>query len=319
MDLSIIIVNWNSKDFLAEALNSVQATVQGISYEVLVIDSGSFDGCAEMLAQSYPWVRFVQSDSNLGFAKANNAAFQLSRGDVILFLNPDTKVLGSAIADLMRTLRSRPDAGLVGPKLLNGDGSVQETCIRAFPTLLNQLLDSDFLRQRFPNSTLWGKRALATVDAMPKQVEALSGASLMISRKVFEQVGMFSTDYFMYSEDMDLCLMAARHGFNAYYVPAAVVVHYGGASSSQSPTSSFSAVMRLESQWRFFRKMYSARYAAAYRACMFFASLLRIAALTMALPLRLFKPERRGLIYSLHKWAARLRWTVGAQTWMRNY
>ena len=319
MDLSILIVNWNSKDFLAEALDSVRATVQGIDYEVLVIDSGSFDGCAEMLVQSYPWVRFVQSASNLGFAKANNEAFRLSRGDVVLFLNPDTKVLGNAIEELMRALASRPDAGLVGPKLLNGDGSVQETCIRAFPTLVNQLLDSDFLRRRFPNSALWGKRALGTLDALPKRVEALSGASLMVSRKVFEQVGMFSTDYFMYSEDMDLCLKAARQGFNAYYVPAAVVVHYGGASSAQSPTSSFSAVMRLESQWRFFRKMHSARYAAVYRMGMFVASLMRIAALAMALPLRLFKPERRGLIYSLHKWTARLRWTVGAQTWMRNY
>lgn len=319
MDLSIIIVNWNSKDFLAEALNSVQATVHGISYEVLVIDSGSFDGCAEMLVQSYPWVRFIQSGSNLGFAKANNEAFRLSHGDVILFLNPDTKVLGNAITELMRTLNSRPDAGLVGPKLLNGDGSVQETCVRAFPTLVNQLLDSEVLRRRFPNSTLWGKRALGTVDAMPKRVEALSGASLMASRKVFEQVGMFSTDYFMYSEDMDLCLKAARQGFNAYYVPSAVVVHYGGASSSQSPTSSFSAVMRLESQWRFFRKMHSAPYAAVYRVGMFIASLLRISALIMALMIRFFRPEQQGLVYSLRKWAARLRWTIGAQTWMRNY
>lgn len=319
MDLSIIIVNWNSKDFLAEALDSVQATVQGISYEVLVIDSGSFDGCAEMLVQSHPWVRFVQSASNLGFAKANNEAFRLSRGDVILFLNPDTKVIGNAIMELMRALKNRPDAGLVGPKLLNSDGSVQETCIRAFPTLTNQLLDSDFLRRRFPNSSLWGKRALGTADEMPKRVEALSGASLMVSRKVFEQVGMFSTDYFMYSEDMDLCLKVARLGFNTYYVPAAVVVHYGGGSSSQSATSSFSAVMRLESQWRFFRKMHSAPYAAAYRVGMFFASLLRIAALAIALPIRLFNPQRQGLVYSLHKWAARLRWTVGAQAWMRNY
>lgn len=319
MDLSIIIVNWNSREFLAEALESVQSTVRGISYEVLVIDSGSFDGCAEMLVQSYPWVHFIQSASNLGFAKANNEAFRLSRGDVVLFLNPDTKVVGNAVLDLVQALKSRPDIGLVGPKLLNGDGSVQETCIRAFPTLVNQLLDSDALRRYFPNSALWGKRALTETDAQPKQVEALSGASLMVSRKVFEQVGLFSTDYFMYSEDMDLCLKAARHGYSAYYVPSAVVVHYGGASSSQSPTSSFSAVMRLESQWRFFRKMHSDRYAAAYRAGMFLASLTRITALALALPLQLLQPGRRGIAYSLRKWAARLRWTIGAQAWMRNY
>ncbi|WP_157271638.1 glycosyltransferase family 2 protein [Azohydromonas aeria] len=320
MDLSIIIVNWNSRDLLADALDSVRDTVRGITYEVIVIDSGSFDGCAEMLEKSYGWVRFIQSATNLGFAKANNEAYRHAQGDVLLFLNPDTKVLGSAIQDMLQALKRRPDAGLVGPKLLNGDGSVQETCIRAFPTLVNQLLDSDFLRRRFPDSRLWGKRELGTVDALPKPVQALSGASLMVSRAVFERVGLFSTDYFMYSEDMDLCLKAARLGFQAYYVPSAVVVHYGGASSAQSPTSSFSAVMRLESQWRFFRKMHSAPYAAAYRAAMFVASLLRIAALAVMLPLQMAKPApQRGALHSLRKWAARLRWTVGAQAWMRNY
>lgn len=319
MDLSIIIVNWNSKDFLFEALNSVQSTTKDISYEVLVIDSGSFDGCSELLERSYPWVHFIQSAKNLGFAMANNEAFKRARGDAVLFLNPDTKVLGSAIQDMLQALKHRPDAGLVGPKLLNGDGSVQETCIRAFPTLLNQLLDSDFLRRHFPNSGLWGKRELNAVGTLPRQVEALSGASLMISRQVFERVGMFSSDYFMYSEDMDLCLKAARVGYKAYYVPSANVVHYGGGSSSQSPTNSFSAVMRLESQWRFFRKMHSPRYAAAYRAAMFLASMLRIMALAIILPVQGTKPANGRVIYSLRKWSARLQWTIGAQRWMRNY
>ena len=319
MDLSIIIVNWNSKDFLADALASVQKNIKDINYEVVVIDSGSFDGCAELLSQVYPWVRFIQSDINLGFAKANNEAYRVSTGKFLLFLNPDTKVIGSAIQDLLRVLRGRPDAGVVGPKLLNADGSVQETCIRAFPTLLNQLLDSDVLRRQFPNSSLWGKRALGTADTAPQRVEALSGASLMVSRKAFERIGMFSTEYFMYGEDMDLCLKAARAGFAVYYVPTAVVVHLGGASSSQSPTSNFSAVMRLESQWRFFRKMYSARYATVYRAAMFIASLLRISTLALILPLQALRSGKQGIIYSLRKWVARLRWTVGTQTWIRNY
>lgn len=319
MDLSIIIVNWNSRVLLADALTSVHENVKGLAYEVVVIDSGSFDGCAEMLSHTYPWVRFVQSPINLGFAKANNEAFRLSRGETLLFLNPDTKVIGSAIQDLLHALKTQPDAGLVGPKLLNADGSVQETCVRAFPTLINQLLDSDFLRRHFPNSALWGKRALAATDSAPQQVEALSGASLMISRKAFEAIGLFSSDYFMYSEDMDLCLKASRAGFKAYYVPTAVVVHFGGASSSQSPTSNFSAVMRLESQWRYFRKMYSIRYAEIFRAAMFVASLLRIAALATVVPLQAMNPSKRGAMHSLWKWTARLRWTLGAQGWTRNY
>lgn len=175
MDLSIIIVNWNSKDYLRKAIASIETETKGIELEVIVIDGGSFDGCVEMLRRYYPQVVFIQSDKNLGFAKANNEAFKASRGRNILFLNPDTEVEGHAIKTLYDQLNALQNAGIVGPKLLNTDRSIQESCIRAFPTILNQVLESDVLRNMFPKAKLWGmkplfQRARCRRRWMPSQV-----------------------------------------------------------------------------------------------------------------------------------------------------
>ncbi len=121
VNLSIIIVNWNSKNYLRKAIASVEAETKGIEFEVIVIDGGSYDGCGEMLSRHYPHVVFIQSDKNLGFAKANNEAFKVSRGRNILFLNPDTEVEHLAIRTLYDQLEVLHDAGIVGPKILNTD------------------------------------------------------------------------------------------------------------------------------------------------------------------------------------------------------
>lgn len=318
MDLSIVIVNWNSRDHLAKALASVVAQVSGLSYEIVVIDSGSFDGCAEMLQQSYPGVRFLQSVVNLGFAKANNEAVRVTSGRVLLFLNPDTEVLGTAVQELFWQLVSLPTAGIVGPTLLNTDGTIQDTCVRAFPTVLNQVLDAELLRRWFPRAALWGMRTLLARPPTASRVDAVSGACLMMKRSAFEAAGRFSTDYFMYAEDMDLCLMAARAGFTCHHVPAAVVVHHGGGSSARTPTSSFSAVMALESQWRYFRKTRSPGYAALYRVAMGGASIVRVTALLCAWPVHRLRARGGTGGYPLAKWFTRLRWALGGERWVRN-
>jgi hypothetical protein len=319
MDLSIIIVNWNSVQYLAKAIDSVLAQASAISFEIVVVDSGSYDGCGEMIRKSYPEVIFVQSASNVGFSRANNLGYRASCGGVLLFLNPDTEILGDAIGQLFRRLTELPQAAIAGPKLLNTDGSIQETCVRAFPTILNQFLDSDVLRRWFPRARLWGKQTLFVAGDAPRKVEAVSGACLMMRRSVFEAVGLFSTDYFMYAEDMDLCLKACRAGFDAYYVPAAVVVHHGGGSSSQAPASTFSAVMAMESQWRYFRKTRSGRYATLYRAAMGGASLLRLGALLLMGPAQALRRQNPWGRNAQGKWAARLRWALGGERWVRKY
>ena len=176
----------------------------GLEFEIIVIDSASFDGCAEMLRKEFPQVRFIQSQENLGFAKSNNLAFRSATGESVLFLNPDTEIVGPAINVLHSALKMLPDAGVVGGRLLNSDGTVQTSCVQAFPTILNQLLNAESLRRRFPRSRLWGMAPLFDAGTKPKLVEAISGACVMLPRLLLEKIGVFSKDYFMYSEDIDL-------------------------------------------------------------------------------------------------------------------
>lgn len=319
MDFSIIIVNWNSKDYLCKAIASVEAQTKGIEFEIVVIDGGSFDGCDEMLRKTYPHVVFIQSAKNLGFAKANNEAFKVSRGRNLLFLNPDTEVEGLAIKTLYDQLSALPNAGIVGPKLLNSDRSIQESCIRAFPTIVNQVLESDMLRNRFPGARLWGMKPLFDKSEVPQEVDAVSGACFMMNRLVFERVGMFSTDYFMYSEDIDLCLKVQKAGLKTYYVPGAVVVHHGGGSSSQAGASTFSTVMMMESRWRFFRKTRSVWYSRLYRVAMFGTCIVRVGLVLFVWPVRRVAGKEFSGSAVLRKWMAKLRWTVGAERWVKNY
>ena len=319
MDLSIIIVNWNSKHFLDKCIKSILATATGFNFEIIVIDSGSFDGCGEMLRQRYPQVRFLQNNQNLGFAKANNEAFRKSTGRYLLFLNPDTEVKREAVRELLHELEVLPDAGAVGAKLLNTDKTIQTSCIRSFPDIQNQILDSEILRNCFPRSRLWGMAPLFAQSEKPIKVDAVSGACLMIKKSVFENIGMFSTEYFMYSEDIDLCFKLQHQGWNTYYVPKAAVIHHGGGSSLQESTNTFSDVMILESRWRFFRKTRSHEYSQLYRIAMLSMSIIRIWLLSISLPILGMRGKTDSTIMALRKWIARLRWALGFEKWVKNY
>lgn len=319
MDLSIVIVNWNSCEYLKKCLASISSWKEGMAYEIVVIDSGSFDGCGEMLKQDYPYVRFIQCYDNLGFAKSNNEAIKVTKGRDILFLNPDAEIEGDAIETLRLWLNDIPDAGIVGARLLNSDRSIQTSCVQAFPTVFNQALDSEVLRKVFPKSKLWGMRPLFEERGAPLPVDMVSGACLMIKRSVFEDLEGFSTDYFMYSEDVDLCFKANQSGWKTYYVPMAIVVHHGGGSSSQSRVSEFSSVMMFESRLRFFRKTYGVAYSRVYRMVMQLVSALRVGMMLMVWPVYWLRGEQRRFQDMLEKWIARLRWAMGREVWVNKY
>jgi len=309
VNLSVIIVNWNSKDYLEKCIASIFRNTEGINYEIIVIDSASFDGCEHMLRNRYPQVHFIQSTTNLGFAKANNQAYQESLGDYLLFLNPDTELVSPAIKALYNAILDLPDAGIVGGKLLKGDGSVQTNCIQATPTILNQLLDSDYLRSRFPLSPLWGAACLYEDTSEPQVVDVLSGACLLVSRTVFERVGLFSEDYFMYGEDIDLCYKVRMAGHKNYYVPTASLFHFGGGSTDNS-SSNFSAVMQRESICVFLRRTRGATYSLCYRVAMLFSALGRMLFLASTRPLHTATRYRRSRHASFQKWKTILAWSV---------
>jgi N-acetylglucosaminyl-diphospho-decaprenol L-rhamnosyltransferase len=317
MSLSIIIVNWNSKEHLRKCLASVRHDRHVVA-EIVVIDGGSNDGCDQMLRERYPEARFIQSPCNVGFAAANNRAFLAATGDTLLFLNPDTEIPAGAIGALLCHMQSLPDAGVVGCRLLNSDGSLQSSCIQPRPTLANQLLDCDFLRKRWPRSRLWGTAPLLEAGDAPREVDAVSGACLMVRRRVFEQVGGFSEDYFMYAEDIDLAHKVTAAGYRNYCVPDVNVTHHGGNSSDQAG-STFSAVMRPEAIWRFLGKTRGHGYALAYRSGMAAAAVVRLAILTLSFPFAPASPESVRRRASYRKWRAVLRWALHQDETVKRY
>ncbi len=301
MDLSIIIINWKSREFLRACLKSVYSNVTGIEFEVVVVDNASFDGCDEVLGNEYSGARFFQSQANLGFSGANNFAFARATGKYLLFLNPDTEIEGQSIQRMYEALRTTSDAGAVGARLLNSDRSLQTSCIQAFPTIANQALDAEALRARFPRWSLWGTRPLFDGTKTPEPVDMISGACIMTSRAVFEQVGGFSERYFMYAEDVDLCCRIAQLGRRCYYVPDTTVIHHGGQSSVSASKRDFAAITMRESLFRFLEFSRGAGYAAAYRFTTGGMALLRVLIL-----------GAQGSD-AVHKWKSIFRWAIGLE------
>ena len=310
MDLSIIIVNWNSRDYVRKCLESIYANTRGISFEIIVVDGASYDGCGEMLAREFPKVTFVQSKENIGFARANNLGFAQSRGECVLFLNPDTEVVDDAITQLRDFLKKTRNAGIVGAKLLNTDGSVQTSCVQAFPTIWNQFFEAEILRRTFPHLSMWGMRPLFSMDKKPAEAEMLSGACLLLPRPVFQKCGGFSEEYFLYAEDLDLCCKTRRAGFKNYFVPAAVLIHHGG-GSSHSSQSVFLTVLMRESVYRFLKKFRGGGYGLAFRASQALNALGRLALLLILFPIPLIRGKAGSARDPIRRWAAILKWTLG--------
>jgi GT2 family glycosyltransferase len=274
MDVSIIIVNWNSIDYLRECVASIYERTLS-SFEIIVVDNASPAGDAARLELEFSNISLIQSKENLGFAGANNLGFKSSSGKYILFLNPDTKLVSPAIDQMVQALERVHDGGILGCKLLNEDLSVQTSCIQTYPTIQNQLLDSDWLRLRWPNSEMWGTAPLLLNCEKPAKVEVISGACMLVRREVFEQVGQFTEDYFMYAEDLDLCYKIQRAGYSNYYLGAGTVVHYGGKSSNFE----WATQMKWKSIVRFCDKHHGHLYALVFRLAMAFAAVIRLAAI----------------------------------------
>jgi len=272
MDLSIIFVNWNSLDYLRECIPSIHEYTRCIEYEIIVVDNASPEKNVVFLTRDFPEVKLIESSRNLGFAGANNLGVRHSSGRYLLFLNPDTKLVSSAINIMVDRLSTLPDAGIVGCKLLNGDLSIQTSSIQKFPTIVNQVLDVEFLRNRWPSARLWDISPLFSDSGKAVKVEVISGACMLMKRDIFEKVGGFSEDYFMYAEDLDLCYKVRQARYSNYYIGQGTIVHYGGRSS----TPKWAIVMKWRSILRFFVKTRGYLYALAFRIVMSLAALTRL-------------------------------------------
>jgi GT2 family glycosyltransferase len=296
-DVSIICVNWNSVDYMRECIRSIHQFTQGLSLEIIVVDNASPDGKASQLKAEFPEITLLESKENLGFSRANNLGFRHSTGSHLLFLNPDTKLISPAINLLIDSAKSLPASGVLGCRLLNSDLSFQTSSVQKFPTILNQIFDHDSSADVPPE--------MGSAKGVP--VDMVSGACMLLPRQVFIRAGMFSEDYFMYAEDVDLCFKVRKLGLNVYYCGEATIVHFGGGSSSQTGVEQFVVVGQRTAIMQFCRKTRGPVYAWMYRLLMGAASVARIILIGLILPFT----KRPNIRWSLRKWIAIWKWAIG--------
>lgn len=268
--ISIIIVSWNTTWFLENCLASILANPPTLPFESWVVDNASTDDSPRMVREKFPEVHLVENRENMGFARANNQAIQRCTGKYILLLNPDTLVASGALQALVDFFDGHPKAGAVGARMLNPDGSLQISS-HPRPTLSRELwrlfhLDALSFYAMYP-LTKWETN-------QPQEVDVLGGACLLLRKEVLEQVGFLDEDYFIYSEEVDLCYRIQRAGWRIYWVPQAEVVHFGGQSTQQVPTEMF--LNLYHSNIKYFRKHYGWSAAQLYKLILGIAALSRL-------------------------------------------
>jgi hypothetical protein len=270
MKLSIIIVNWNTRDLLEQCLTSIDRSSGELGIEVIVVDNASIDGSARMVQDRFPQMRVIQNAENVGFATANNQGIRRSVGTYILLLNSDTLVKPGALQYLLEFMDNHVEAGAASARLLNADGSLQYSCSPA-PTLVRE-----FLRMfHLPGIRADGYYSMGEWSVyQPRAVDVLLGACMLIRREALDQVGLLDEQYFMYSEEVDLCSRLRRSGWSLYWVPRAEVIHFGGQSTRQASADMF--IRLYESKLIYFRKNYGRIHALAYKLLLMISSLVRI-------------------------------------------
>jgi len=261
-DLSVIIVNWNVRDLLRRCLESAIGHQPSVVSEIIVVDNASTDGSVEMLRAAFPQVRLVANSTNRGFPAGNNQGLAVAQGRYVLLLNPDTEVLGDALASLVRFMDEHPDVGMVGPQLLNPDGSVQSSR-RRFPTLMTAFVESTWLERWAPRALLRRYFVLDRPNDVTLDVDWITGAAMLARRAVVEQVGGMDEGFFMYSEELDWCRRIKAAGWRVVYHPAAQIVHHEGKSSEQAVPARHINFQR--SKIRYFRKYHGPRVATVLR------------------------------------------------------
>ncbi|PJA99490.1 MAG: glycosyl transferase, partial [Ignavibacteria bacterium CG_4_9_14_3_um_filter_36_18] len=203
LDLSIIIVNYNVKEFLQNLLHSIDKAAQTISTEVIVVDNASDDGSVDFIREKFPGVKLFANDKNLGFSKANNIALKEAKGKYLLLINPDTLVREDTFTKIIEFFETHPEAGLAGCKILNPDGTLQLACRRSFPGPWTSFTKVTGLSALFPRSKMFARYNLTYLDEnQTYEVDAISGSFMMFTREVFEKVGGLDERFFMYGEDL---------------------------------------------------------------------------------------------------------------------
>lgn len=238
MDLSIIIVSYNTAELLEQCLLGIKAAVIKLKSEVFVVDNNSYDGTIKMVKENFPWVKLMANSKNLGFSKANNLAIKKAVGKYILILNPDTKIFADTLVSMVKFMDERADIGIATCRVELADGGLDRDCRRHFPTLWRAFCHFAGLSKIFAGSKLFDQYYMGYVSSKKAhEIDSCAGAFMMVRASVFEKIGVFDEDFFFYGEDLDLCRRAKEAGYKIIYTPGAKIIHYKGAASGIKKSS----------------------------------------------------------------------------------
>ena len=301
MDVSVVIVNWNTRALLADCLRSVLGQTSRYAIEVIVVDNGSEDGSQEAVRTEFPSVKLIENRANLGFAKANNVGIRAAKGRYLCLVNSDVRVMEGCIDTLTDFMDSHPSVGLCGPQILWPDMSVQDSC-RKFPTLWNNFCSALKVDKLFPGSTFFSGEHMFYF-AHDREVEAdyLAGCFLMIRKAALGQVGLFDEQFFIYAEEMDLAKRLWDAGWEVVLVPEGQAIHHHAGSSSKDPMRF--ALEQQKAVLQYWRKHYSPLGVLGFITIRLMQYLIRVLASGMQYP---FRPARRSDIVD----KARTNWAL---------
>ena len=261
VDISVVVVNWNTRELLKNCLASIADTAAGLAYEIIVVDNASQDGSQEMVRQFFPNVRLIANDENKGFGVANNQALRMMGGRYALLLNSDTILTSGAIRELLSFMDGHAEAGMVCGQLLNSDGSKQHS-FASFPTLFSLMMNTPFLEYLFPQSYP-SKRYQYNA---PIEVDSAIGACMLVRKTAMDNVGLFDERYFFFFEETDWAYRMKQAGWKVFHVPAAKIYHLQGQSIGPAIRS---RIEFYRSRYQFFQKWHGPAYFLAVRAVIF--------------------------------------------------
>lgn len=295
IDLSVVVVNYNVKEYVANLLASLYRASEGISMEIFLVDNSSVEGSISYLKERYPNVNYIRNKENVGFGKANNIAIEQAKGTFTLIINPDTLVSEDTLQSCISYMKTKPEMGAIGCKILNADGSYAPESKRGFPGIWNSFCKASGLTALFPKSTFFGSYyANAIDDNEIGEIDVLSGAFMFFDTALLQKLAGFDERFFMYGEDIDLCKRVHEEGRKIGYLPTTNIIHYKGESAKQNDITyikSFNQALYL-----YFEKHFSTGYLSVLKSAVWIAVWLKIVANLISMVVNRLRPLMLDLL-----------------------
>ena len=313
IDLTICIVNWNTRDILRKCLQSIYTYSEDLAIEIIIVDNASTDGTVGQFKSEYPDVLIIENKNNIGFGRANNQAIHQSRGKYILLLNPDIILIEPCLTEMINFLKNHSKVGCVGTKLINTDNRIQKSYFKTFPTPFNQFKEGMLLNRL--------KNIISPKDKDTQnrfEVAWLVGACMMFKSELLKTLRGFDEQYFMFGEDVDLCYQLKKIGFKIYYLNDIKMLHHHAVSSKQQVKRYFSAVLQKESRYKFMKKNYGNSKAVFFRLGWFFSGLMRVILLipTLFLSFIIRMKKATTIFFITEKYTRIITWALGFEKWV---